>query len=254
MEPIEGIASLPPPPAPRTRRSRKRTVAILLPIAMVLLIGGFFLGRSLWWSVRPAPDFPSLATTPDPGRRGTVAYIKPYPHDNCVFVVAASGGPPKEVGCVEGAATDLRWLPDGRLEGSRFERGPGMTVNRRWIADVRAGTIEDVPNSESPPMKDLPESVPGPHGEEVVATSARGRLTVTLRSDEGTRTLLSVDAPETYTLGQPAWSPDGTWFVVKDDLDRLLLVTTADPSQTSELVDGGWGQAATDADLLDGAE
>jgi hypothetical protein len=34
------------------------------------------------------------------------------------------------------------------------------------------------------------------------------------------------------------WNEDGSWFVVKDDLDRLLLVTTADPSATRLLVDG----------------
>jgi len=40
--------------------------------------------------------------------------------------------------------------------------------------------------------------------------------------------------------------------VVKDDLDRLLLVTTDEPSTTRVLVDGGYGQIVTDADLLNG--
>jgi hypothetical protein len=45
------------------------------------------------------------------------------------------------------------------------------------------------------------------------------------------------------------WNQDGSWFVVKDDLDRLLLVTTADPSVTRLLVDGGYWPAVTDAEL-----
>lgn len=37
--------------------------------------------------------------------------------------------------------------------------------------------------------------------------------------------------------------------MVKDDLDRLLLVTTTDPSTTRVLAIGGWGPAVTDQEL-----
>ena len=68
---------------------------------------------------------------------------------------------------------------------------------------------------------------------------------MTMTAGGETRTLLSVPAPDTYTFGQPVWSPDGEWFVVKDDLDHLLSVTTADDSTTRVLVEGGFGQAIT---------
>ncbi len=80
----------------------------------------------------------------------------------------------------------------------------------------------------------------------MTTSSERGKLKVTLTTDEGVRTLLEVGAPTTYTLGGLSWSPDGEWFVMKDDLDQLLLITTATPSQTRVLVEGGWGPAATD--------
>ena len=37
-----------------------------------------------------------------------------------------------------------------------------------------------------------------------------------------------------------------------DDPDRLLLVTTAEPSVTRLLVDGGYSPAVTEAELLPG--
>lgn len=50
-----------PDPAGRSRR---------WPVFLVAVVGvvvvGFFLGRSLWPSLKPTPEFGSLATDPDP--------------------------------------------------------------------------------------------------------------------------------------------------------------------------------------------
>jgi hypothetical protein len=53
-------------------------------------------------------------------------------------------------------------------------------------------------------------------------------------------------------MADATWNEDGSWFVVKDDLDRLLLVTTDDPSTTRVLVDGGYWPAATSTQLPGG--
>jgi hypothetical protein len=223
-----------------------------LVLGALVLVGGFFFGRALWWSLRPTPEFPALADNPDPTLQGTVAFWKPYPDDDCVYLVAASGGTPIELTCFEDADAgggELVWLRDGRLQVTAYA-GDQESAAVRKIVDVETGEVEEVPTDEIPERSDPPTEVPGPNGEVVTSSSSRGNLTVSLTADQGTRTLLSVGAPETYTFGPPAWSADAGWFVVKDDLDRLLVITTSEPSQTRVLVDGGWGAAVTDADLI----
>jgi hypothetical protein len=229
------------------RRTRRRgaIVAVLAVVGLIVVAGGFFVGRSLWWSLRPTPEFPSLVSDPDESLVGTVAFIRPFPEDDCVWIVAAAGGEPEEVACIDGGAGDLEWLPDGRLQSTRYKGGEGTSDTGNWIIDVATGETEEVPVDDIPPRTEPPTTVVGPAGERITTVSERGRLTMTMSADGDTRTLLSVVAPDTYTFGQPVWSPDGEWFVVKDDLDRLLLVTTADDSTTRVLVESGFGQAVT---------
>lgn len=241
-------------PAHRSRRLT-RTLIVIAVVVAAISTGGFFFGRALWWSLRPTPNFPSLVESPDPTLHGTVAYLLPYPKDNCIYVAAASGETSARLTCLENGAGGggLAWLEDGRLEITHY--GDAQQPDDVWrkIVDVKTGAIEDVPRGEIPPWSEPPATVPGPNGEIISSTSERGTLTLTLTTDEGTRSLLSVGAPNTYTFGSPVWGPDGTWFVVKDDLDRLLVVTTKVPSQTRVLVEGGWGQAVTGAELRSGS-
>lgn len=229
----------------RGRSGRWRViVGVVVGVTLVVAVGGFLVARSLWWSLRPTPDFPSLVAKPDESLVGTVAFIRPFPEDDCVWIVVAAGGAPEEVACIDGGAGELKWLPDGRLQSTRYKGGEGTSDTGSWIIDVATGEVETVPPDEIPPRGEPPTMVVGPDGEQVESVSKRGRLTMTMTAGGETRTLLSVPAPDTYTLGQPAWSPDGEWFVVKDDLDRLLLVTTTD-STTRLLVESGFGQAVT---------
>ena len=227
------------------RSGRRRVVvAVVVGVALVVAVGGFFVARALWWSLRPTPEFSSLVAEPDESLVGTVAFIRPFPKDDCVWTVAAAGGEPEEVACIEGGAGALEWLPDGRLQSTRYKGGEGTSDTGSWIIDVATGEVEEVPADEIPPRTE-PPTVVGPDGERIETRSERGRLTMTMTAGGETRTLLSVPAPDTYTFGQPVWSPDGEWFVVKDDLDHLLSVTTADDSTTRVLVEGGFGQAIT---------
>ena len=221
---------------PANKRSQGRLAVVLVGVAVVCAACSTSIAT---------PKFSSLAAQPDSALRGTVAFLKPYPDNDCVWVVAASGGKPTKVACVDGAAGDLTWLPDGRIQSTRYKGGEGTGATRSWIFDVATGAVEDVPLGQIPPQQNPPRVVVGPRGEKITSRSENGRLTMTLSDQTGTRTLLAVDAPGTYTFGQPTWSPDGEWFIVKDDLDRLLLVTAADPSRTRVLIDGGYAPAVT---------
>jgi hypothetical protein len=229
---------------------RKALVAL---VAAIVVVGGFFFARSLYWALlQPTPDFPSLATTPDPSLTGTVAFLKPG-DDRCVYVVAASGGEPKELACGDGLTGQLAWRDGGRLQSTAYPSADSDDDPRSSIIDPVTGQVEQVPTGEIPPYREPPENASaGPNGEEVTCKNGGGKLTLSLTVDGQSRTLLSTRAPSTYCMHFAAWNDDGSWFVVKDDLDRLLLVTTADPSETRLLVEGGYWPAVTEAGLLPG--
>lgn len=225
---------------------RRRRWPIIAPVVLVVVVVGFLLGREVYWNLRPVPEFGSLVTDPDPSLTGTVAF-QGVGADNCVWVVPASGGAARKVTCPVGFAGGgtLRWLPDGRLQDSWYPGPDTQVAARSVIIDVRTGATTDVPAAEIPPAPARQEHPTGPGGETVADRSQHGRLTVTLTVDGRSRELLSVEAPSTYSLGQWAWSADGSFVVAKDDTDRLLLITTGDSSKTRVIAEGGWGAAVT---------
>lgn len=243
-----------PSPAPATsRRLSTRRKALVGLMAVVVVIGGFFVAKALYWALlQPTPDFPSLATTPDPSLTGTVAFVKPG-DDRCVYVIAASGGEPEELACGDGLAGELAWRTDGRLQSTGYPSADSDDDPRSWIIDPATGEVEEVPIGDIPPYRDVPDNAwPGPNGEEVACKNGGGKLTLSLTVDGRSRSLLSTGAPSTYCMHLATWNEDGSWFVVHDDLDRLLLVTAADPSTTRLLVDDGYWPAVTENELLPG--
>ena len=222
--------------APAKKRSRGRLAVVLAGVTVACVACSTSI---------ETPKFESLAAQPDSALLGTVAFLKPFPDNDCVWFVAASGGAPKKVACVEADAGALEWLPDGRIQATRYKGGEGTGETQSWILDVTTCAVEAVPRDQIPPQQTPPSVASGPQGEKVSSKSENGRLTMKMSDQTGTRTLLAVDAPDTYAFGQPTWSPDGEWFIVKDDVDRLLLVTTADPSRTRVLVDGGYDPAVS---------
>ena len=233
-------------------RSKRRGWLIALTVVVpVVVLGGLLLGRSVWWSLRPTPDFPALTSDRDPARTGTIAYIQAYPDDGCVWVTRAATGARQRVGCVEGSIGSLSWRAGGRLEGTRFIRSAQGGAEYRWVADVASGRIADVPGSRRPPSKDpVPQNPAGPNGERASFRSTRGRLTVTITDGDGVRSSISVAAPDTYTFGQTAWSPDGSYLAVHDDLNRVLLITTGARLKILLVSEDAWGPAITGADVL----
>lgn len=252
------------PVEPLTQGSARRRARpyVLVAVALALAAVGFFVVRGLSAYSTPNPEFPSLVDVPDPSLQGTVAYSE----GSCVRVVAAAGGPSRDVLCFEGdegEGPQLVFLPDGRLEITMFEWPAEQSVRGAWqkIVDLDTGSVEETPAAEVP---DLPipaaDSPVGPNGERIVATARGGQLTIVLEGPSGARTLLSAEGNPDYRLvSPPVWSPDGRWILAHEaDEGRLLLVTVADPPQTRVLVEhlasftssGIVGVAVTGFDLL----
>jgi hypothetical protein len=205
------------------------------------------------------PSFPSLEETPDPTLHGTVAYLG---DGNCIRIVAAGGGPSKQVMCLPSQdvavaerlgkeqGPQLVWRPDGRLEVTMFRMtdppGPDFDAGWQKVVDVRSGAVEDVPASAVPSTADrTTQPATDPDGRRISWTSdpASGRISVRLDDHGNTRTLLSARGPGEYTYGLAAafWSPDWSWVAADDG---RILVITPDDAVTRVLVepaDSGFG-------------
>jgi hypothetical protein len=263
----------------RSSDARVRRGPLLVALAALVVLGvgfGAFFVRNL---TRDVPEFASLAKTPDPSLRGTVAYFSD--RTRCVRIVAAAGAPAKDVLCLTGQdvakavklgkelGPQLVWLDDGRLEITMFRMttppGPGFNAGWQKIVDVRTGAVVDVPEADAPAEPNLAtRPTVDPDGRRIVATSDEdsGRIKVQLSDAQGTRTLLSAQGPpnHSYRLSAAFWSPDGQWVAADDG--RILIVTTGTPSVTRVLTDDttqfGFGGddprisrfAVTAADLL----
>lgn len=223
----------------------RRAVWLYVVVAVVLGLAAavFFVVRGLSAYGRPNPEFPSLVDAPDPSLVGTVAYTEVG--GSCVRVVAAAGGPSRDVLCFEGnegEGPQLVFLADGRLEVTMFDWPAEQPIRGAWqkIVDIGTGAVEDTAAAEVP---DTPtqaaEPAVGPSGERLVASSEGGRITIVLEGPTGSQTLLSAEGNPDYRLAiPPVWSPDRQWILAQEaDEGRLLLITVSDSPQTRVLVE-----------------
>lgn len=266
------VGTLSPPQAPRGRR-RGLLVAAVVAVAVIgAVVAGLLIRDMILYTKKP-PTFPSLATSPDPSLRGTIAYVEGVgpsgrpPDQRCVWVVAAAGQPSKAAWCFDQALAvgplALAWRPDGRLQVTSYRWPTGQRMSGVWskLVDIRRGSVEDVPQAQVPTTPPPPPAViENPNGDRVTARSRSGQVTVTLSGPSGERTLLSAQGGLQYQLSfNPEWSPDWKWVLVNDgEAKRLLIITVDDPAQTrvlatnvaSELSAGIPQYAVTGADLL----
>ncbi len=185
------------------------------------------------------PTYPSLRSHPDASISGTVALtslgdVTPTGKQSCVEAVAAGGGTPVRLFCVEwgGAKTmppALRWRSDGRLDVTSVDSN-----HWRKLADVATGAVTDV--AWAPPTTTT--TAVGPQGQVVEWHVSSGTLRLTMTTGGAKRTLLSLAVPQEYSLSGPAWGPSGAWFSVVDSASRILVVTTSSRSRVRFLADG----------------
>jgi hypothetical protein len=192
------------------------------------------------------PTFASLRVHPDSNVTGTVAYsamgvATPEGKHTCVEAIAAGGGTPVQLFCVNWGkektmAPVLRWLSDGRLDATSQDSN-----HWRKVVDVATGSVFDV--TWAPPSTTSTEL--GPQGQVVEWHVSLGTLKLTLSTGATTRTLLSVAVPPEYSLSGPQWSPGGAWFSVVDSAARILVVTTGSTPKVRFLANGE-GPVVTD--------
>ncbi len=249
--------STPPPHlpsvSPSAQRSTRRRVRVGIVVAVVVVLVVLAVTSFIEFG-RTVPDFPSLATSPDPTLRGTVAYVDP--NSDCVSIVAAAGSPSREVFCPppfdvtdamalgKPLGPQLVWLSDGRLEVTVFRMTdvPGPDLDPGWqkIVDVRTGTVTDVPADSVPSAPNLgTRPTVSPSGDRLGFTSdpQSGTIAITLTDASGrSRTLLDERGPGSYTYGLDSafWSPDYQWVLADDG--RILAITTDEPPVTRVLV------------------
>lgn len=264
--PVIPRTTAPGPASPRHRRTRWAWVALPIFVALVLVAWLVFVGGFHGGSNRPVPSFPSLIANPDSSLQGTVAYTDT--ESRCVRMVAAAGGPSKDVLCLgpqklnpETAAVigkemllpQLVWRSDGRLEITMMLMqggGPGkppvhFTAEWQKVVDVTTGTVQDTPTADLPSGPNrTTRPATNPDGQKLTWSSdGEGRVKVSLTDQKGTRTLMSALGPGEYTymLHEAFWAPNWQWVAADDG--RILVITPGSTPQTRILVDGGGGSS-----------
>lgn len=248
-------------PWPRRRRRNWFWAAPLALVALIALVW-LLLIVAMHGESRPVPSFPSLAANPDSSLQGTVAYTDMQ--TRCVRIVAAAGGPSKDVLCLgpwkQNPATaavigkemippQLVWRSDGRLEVTMMLmkpiKGKPPVYSAGWqkIVDVATGSVQDIPAAQLPPEPYVPAyPSTNPDGQKLTWSSdGEGRARVVLTGSNGTRTLMSARGPGEYTYALHAvfWAPNWQWIAADDG--RILVITPGSPPLTRVLVDGGGG-------------
>ncbi len=185
------------------------------------------------------PSFASLRSHPDANIVGTVAYervgvVEGKVKRDCFDVIAAGGGPPRQLFCVAWRRTPVKeaaivWLSDGNLEVTSRDANKW-----RKVVDSVTGAVRDV--AWGPPVAST--SAVGPQGQVVESRVFLGTLSLSLSTGSTSRTLLSVGVPVEYSFSDPAWSVTGKWFVLADSAGRLLVVTTGTAPSVRYLTDG----------------
>ena len=269
------------PTIPQPHRRRRNLIWVGLGIVAALVASAWLvLIAGLHGVSRPVPSFPSLATSPDPSIQGTVAYTDMQ--SRCVRIVAAAGGPSRDVLCLAPSKQDpataavvgkemvfpqLVWRSDGRLEVTMILmkpiKGKPPVYAAEWqkIVNVVTGSVEDVSTSALPPEPNLStQPTTNPAGQKVTWSSdGDGRVKVVLTDSNGSRTLMSATGPGeyTYALHSAFWAPNWRWIAADDG--RILVITPGPPPRTRILVDGAGGSwdypvfAVTDGNMMAGA-
>ena len=236
--------------SPSAGSRRGWIVAVISAVALLAAVG---VGAGVFRALAPMaePSFPSLEQQPQEAFGGTVAYYSDS--SGCVRIIAASGGPSKDVYCIPEEPIEMKeaegkpigphlaWLPDGYLSVTmyRMPDAPGPEVLPGWqrIVDVRTGAVEEVPTAYVPQTAPVIEHVTvAPDGARLTTVSQEGSAVISVTQDGRTRVLLDVSGdPKSYRMAPAYWSPDFTWVAADDG--RILIIDPADPATTWILTD-----------------
>lgn len=208
-------------------RTRRRTLVaaigagvVVVVILVVIVVFGF---------VSP-PTFPHLADQPNTGIPGRVAYLRYEARERgpCIYVVDASGGPERSVGC-DLVTHDLAWSTDGHLLALGYDTaGLEAAVLDPATGEV-VGFFEDADALEE--YQRINRSRHPEAGRLITDRDAHRNTSVSvLPPGGGPVEIVSAEGPRDYSFFSALWSPDGRWVLIMDSSSRLLVVS-ADGSQ-----------------------
>ncbi|MFM7069932.1 MAG: hypothetical protein ACKOYM_10805 [Actinomycetes bacterium] len=208
------------PETPERPSSRRWLLPVVL-CGVVVLVSAVVIGVMVT-AVGRAPEFPSLSESPDAALKGTVAYLD-WEADACLWTIDASGANRRKVTCLQGVNAGtlptLTWRDATTIEVTLF----GAWQKR---VDLSTGRVTNVPAAEVPDRApDLDRSVSS-DGRKVRLVVADGRSKIVVEGGVEDRVLLDVATSNTYSVSDPAWSPDGAYVLTGDSAARLLLTTT----------------------------
>lgn len=173
---------------------------ILVAVVAVVMVFGV---------ARP-PALPTIGEQPSPAPSASLAWSTWTEEGDCLQVIEPDGRD-REVGCPGRGEELLAWDDDGMVLRSYDD-----VMQIVWIDPV-SGDERD--------RQDAPEDLrPSSAGNDVVARTEDGTLTVRLREDD--TILWEVDAHEGYRINQGVTSPDGRFVALVDEAGRLLVVPT----------------------------
>ncbi len=199
---------------PAAERSRRP----LVPIAAAAGLGLLALGISIYavffrgveaedaWELRPLTTFQGMEENPTWNPDGSlIAYDKPGPEGNDIYVIAASGGPPERLTRSPPYNALPRWSPTGEHIAYVSDRGAGLAI---CLIPQRGGDPREIVRTtdwaRGAPLGAMPWS---PDGKQLLFM----RDDVLWRVDIGTLEE-SPFADAGVGVGGASWSPDGRWI------------------------------------------
>jgi hypothetical protein len=209
-----------------------RTKVLAAAGASFLLLGGA-LGAVVAFGYTSDPNYTSLQKKPDPSIAGTVAYVglNESGDRSCLFVVAASGGEPREVSCDDVTGQFLAFTQDGKLIAADGRFGADQYERSYVVYDtVAAKEVERFTALGGPAFGHQPESelftkatsFEYPDSEFFGSTSGSHTAWVA-RDEAGADRVLHRKAPGDYDFYWATYSPDKKWVLVIDSENDLLI-------------------------------
>jgi len=214
------------------------SLAVLIAVTGIILYFGFI----------PLPDFPSLATAPDPAIPGTIAYHSWTEEEGaCIGTVPASGGPVHQVVCQRDSDA-VAWTGEGNLVVEDYSGPRPILV----VLDAATGAVLDrVESAEGGLFELVGDKTVRSDGSRIQTESdSEGSAQVLVVATNGApTTVVDVEgAPRDYYFLDWGlqWSPDGAWIAAWDSAGRLLVAEASGTSGARALVETeeGYGQFA----------
>lgn len=241
-------------------------VAVVLVVVVLLLTLGY----------TPPPAFPLASAEPDPARTGRIAMLVSDEDGWCLSTVRPADGHRVQVRCERGwaAIDEVAWTTAGNLallgygEGipveptadadSRYSGRQVRIVDPTTGQDLREGTVAGRGDPQWPLGDDRRDDGTRVRVDSPLGGTARVRLV----SPDGTAlTALEVTGPLDYVFEGAAWSPDGSWILLLDNRQRLLVMPSVGTSPPVVVLQLGrdqwlmappaWTQPGMDRVLLD---